>query len=82
VLSLVRLNYHLSGMFDAGLEYRWLTNMLTHEVSHGALVELAWRPMEQVALGIGYNFSRFSDDLLADPNLNQHGFFLRATGSF
>ncbi len=82
VLSLLRLNFHLTDAFDAGLEYRWLTNMLVEQTEHGALVELAWLPSPLVAVGLGYNFTRFSDDLLAAPDDDQHGVFLRVTGRY
>jgi hypothetical protein len=82
LLGLGRLNYHLSDWLDAGAEYRWLANFLTEESEHGALVELAWIPVEYVAVGVGYNFTHFSDDLFAPPGLDPHGFFLRVTGRF
>ncbi|MEO1170518.1 MAG: hypothetical protein AAFX94_00470, partial [Myxococcota bacterium] len=81
-LALGRLNYHLTSSFDVGAEYRWTANSQTEEREHGALFEFAWLPYEYVAVGVGYNFTRFSDDLLADPNLDNHGFFLRVTGRY
>jgi uncharacterized repeat protein (TIGR01451 family) len=82
LLALARVNYHLTNMFDAGAEYRWLGNFLTEESEHGPLFELAWIPVEYVAVGVGYNFTHYSDDLLADPRVNQHGFFLRVTARY
>jgi hypothetical protein len=82
LLGLGRVNYHLADQFDVGAEYRWLGNFLTDESEHGALVEVAWLPVRYVAVGVGYNFTHFSDDLLADPRFEPHGFFLRVTGRF
>jgi len=82
VLALARLNYHVTDEFDVGAEYRWLANMLIDEVEHGALVEVAWLPVEYVAVGVGWNFTRFSDDLLASAPRDEHGFFLRVTGRY
>ncbi len=82
ILALARLGYHLSESFESGVEYRWLGNLLTEESEHGALVELAWLPVPYAAVGVGYNFTRFSDDLLADPTRNHHGYFFRVTGRY
>ncbi|MEM6531456.1 MAG: hypothetical protein AAF654_02470 [Myxococcota bacterium] len=81
-LALGRLNYHLTDAFDVGAEYRWTAISQTEESEHGALFEIAWLPYDYVAVGVGYNFTRFSDDLLADPNLDNHGLFLRVTGRY
>lgn len=82
LLAIVRLNYHLTDAFDAGAEYRWLGDFLTREREHGPLFELAWIPVPYAAVGVGYNFTRFSEDLLADPRLTQHGLFLRVTARY
>jgi outer membrane protein OmpA-like peptidoglycan-associated protein len=82
LLGLLRLNYHLTEMFDVGAEYRWLGNFLTDEEEHGTLVEVAWIPVRYVSVGVGYNFTHFSDDLLADPTTDNHGAFLRVSGRY
>ncbi len=82
LLALLRLNYHLTKMFDAAVEYRWLWSDLAGQTDQGALVEFAWIPVKYASVGIGYNWAHFSDDLLANPLQNTHGFFLRMTGRF
>ena len=82
MLALGRLNYHIWEMFDAAVEYRWRTNTLAQQSEHGALVELAWLPVRYVSVGVGYNFTDFDDDLLRDPNDDDHGFFMRVTGRY
>jgi hypothetical protein len=82
LLTLGRLNYHVTDMLDVGAEYRWLANFLTEEAERGPLVEVAWIPVAYVAVGVGYNFTHYSDDLLADPRVNQHGVFLRVTARY
>ena len=77
-----RLNYHLTSTFDAGLEYRFLTNSLSNDVKHGALVELSYILAEYARLGVGYNFTSFSDDELTDLNRDAGGFFLRVQGTY
>jgi hypothetical protein len=82
LLGILRLNYHLTEAFDVGAEYRWLGNFLTNEVEHGTLVEVAWIPVRYVSVGVGYNFTHFSDDLLDDPTTDRHGAFLRVSGRY
>ncbi len=77
-----RLNYHLTDTFDASLEYRFLTNSLSQDVKHGALLELSYILAEYARLGIGYNFTRFSDDELSDLNRDVGGFFFRVQGTY
>jgi hypothetical protein len=82
ILGLGRINYHVTDSFDAGVEYRVLTNMLAGQTEHGALVELAWIIARYVSIGVGYNFTHFSDDLLVPQSDAHHGLFLRATGRY
>lgn len=82
VLAISRLNYHLTSVVDAAVEYRWLGNVLAEQTEHGPLVEVAWSPVRHVALGVGYNFTRFTDDLLVEDTGNHHGVFLRVTGRY
>ncbi len=82
LLALGRLNYHLTKVFDVAAEYRWLGNMLVEQAQQGALFELAWIPVRYLSVGVGYNFSRFSDDLLQPAGKNDHGLFLRVTGHY
>jgi hypothetical protein len=81
-LSLLRLNYHLTATFDASAEYRWLHNELTGQTKHGPLVELSYILLEHARLGVGYNFSSFSDDELSDLNRDAGGFFFRLQGQY
>jgi hypothetical protein len=49
---------------------------------HGTLFELDYDVTRYVRLGIGYNFSHFSDDELGQLDRDTHGFFLRVVGRF
>ncbi|MCK5690880.1 hypothetical protein KAI87_16485, partial [Myxococcota bacterium] len=81
-LALGRVNYHLLEILDAAAEYRWLYNDLAAQQEHGALLEIAWKPLKYVSVGLGYNFTRFSDDLLASPDRDYHGPYMRVTGQY
>ena len=49
---------------------------------HGLLIEVAYNVHKYVHVGVGYNFSSFSDNLFLDDNRDYSGFFLRVIGKF
>jgi hypothetical protein len=90
-----RLNLHALGMvrslgvdpvvpgeIDLGVEYRVMAGFTYGAVEHGPLVEVQVAPIEHFRLGVGYNWTRFSDDELDSGNIDQSGFFVRAVGTF
>lgn len=77
-----RVNYHLTGDFDAAFEYRLMHNSLSGEWKHGPLVELTYILMEHARLGVGYNFTSFSDDEFSDLDRDVGGFFFRVQGQY
>lgn len=83
-LWLLRAGYTLRGRWELGAEYRflYLDRPGSAELRHGALAEATYRLNDRVWLGAGYNFSRFSDDELADLERDSHGFFLRVVGRY
>ena len=82
ILLVNRLNYHLTRMFDIGVEYRFLRQSLTQDWQHGVLVEFNWIVEDYVRLGIGYNFTRFAEDELGDFNRDASGVFFRVTAQY
>ena len=52
------------------------------QAKHGALLEIAYTLKGRVRLGLGYNFSRFSDNELGDLERDSHGLFLRLVGTY
>jgi hypothetical protein len=90
-----RLNLHALGMIrsfgadpvvpgeiDLGIEYRVMAGFTYGAVEHGPLVEVQVAPIEHFRLGVGYNWTRFSDDELDSGNIDRSGFFVRAVGTF
>ena len=77
----------IPGELDLGLEYRVLTGVSYAGLEHGALVEVQVAPIEQLRLGVGYNFTSFSDNEtersgLEGGSIDRSGFFVRAVGSW
>lgn len=90
IMWINRLNFHLIKKLDIGVEYRflWMWQASAGEAfalstfDHGLLIEAAYNVHQYVHLGVGYNFSSFSDNLFADPNRSYNGFFLRVVGKY
>lgn len=81
-LAISRVNYHLTDIFDLGVEYRFLHNTLADDLKHGALLEFSYIVKDYARLGVGYNFTSFSDDELSDLNRDVGGFFFRIQGTY
>jgi len=82
-LSVHRLNYHLTKKFDVATEYRKLEQKgagVSNEEA-GFLGEILYSLTDHFAIGAGYNFTSFDDDLAASPK-NARGFFFRAQGRY
>jgi uncharacterized repeat protein (TIGR01451 family) len=87
LLRRVGVDPGLPGELDLGLEYRVLSGLSYVGLEHGALIELQVAPLEQLRIGVGYNFTRFSDNEtersgLEGGAIDRSGFFVRAVGSW
>ncbi|MBU9889392.1 MAG: hypothetical protein KTQ49_05960 [Candidatus Omnitrophica bacterium] len=82
-LSANRINFHVTRKWDLAVEYRILWQSASLDtLKHGALVEIDREFYEYVRLGIGYNFTDFSDDLRDTNSFRSQGPFVRMTGKF
>lgn len=82
-LSASRINFHVTRKWDLALEYRLLAQFdAMDSLKQGALVEVDREFYEYVRLGVGYNFTDFSDDLRDVNSSRTHGPFVRMTGKF
>ena len=89
-LSASRINFHVTRKWDFAVEYRILSQSYAMEtLRQGVVVELDRAIYEYVRLGVGYNFTNFTDDLRylngnysTTDNLRAQGFFVRMTGKF
>ena len=80
-LGVVRLDYHVVNKWDILAEGRILSSELANDERLGALVGLYRHVGENAKIGVGYNFSEFSDDL-TDFSADSEGVFLNLVGKF
>ncbi len=78
-LMIHRLNYRIDRNWTIGGEYRKLTQMEAKDSKQGILLEATRNINDNMQLGLGWNFTRFNDDL-TDLNFTAQGPFLRMTG--
>ena len=79
-LYVVRGDYRFRDKWEALLETRLLDMPDLNESRTGALAAVSRYFGDHVKVGIGYNFSDFSDDL-TDLSFDHQGLFLNVTGS-
>jgi len=81
-LMIHRVDYKLPKALGIGSEYRTLAVDITQDQRSGWLSELTWQANKQVRLGIGYNFTDFSDRLNTLNDYSEKGWFLRVQGGW
>lgn len=84
LVALLRLGWLFGRRWDVAAEYRLLRvgRDDAAELKHGALVEVAFFLDKRIRLGVGYNFTHFSDDEMTDLDADTHGFFFRVVGRY
>jgi len=80
-LYIVRADWHVVRKWDFMLEGRMLELPQAGDRRSGALVGLYRQLGDHLKLGIGYNFTDFSDDL-TDLSYDSQGVFINAVGKF
>ncbi|MFC1510639.1 hypothetical protein ACFL49_03160, partial [Candidatus Omnitrophota bacterium] len=80
-LMVHRLNYKLDMDWAIGGEFRILRQKEAQDAKRGFLIEASRRLGAYAQLGVGYNFTDFSDDL-TDLDYTSQGPFVRLTGKF
>lgn len=80
-LGVIRLDYHVVKKWDILAEGRVLSSSLADDTQTGALVGLYRHVGDNAKVGVGYNFSKFSDDL-TNFDTDSDGFFLNLVGKF
>jgi hypothetical protein len=76
-----RLNYHLTYLLDASVEYRILWDMQAMDNRNGFLAALYYSIGKNMRLGVGYNFTTYTDNLTF-LNYNAKGPFINAVGKW
>lgn len=77
----VQARYQLRAKWDALAEHRWLRVDENDSSQQGWLVGVDRHLSENFRLGVGYNFSSFSDNLTV-LDYDQEGWFLNVTGTY
>lgn len=77
----MRWRYHLIKRWDALAEYRWLDVDEAQSTRQGWLVGLDRHITDYLKLGVGYNFTDFSDDL-TQLDYEYEGWFVNAVGKY
>ncbi len=80
-LGVLRARYHMVHKWDGMLEYRYLTSTEIDDVRQGWLVGMYRQLGSHFKMGVGYNFTDFSDDL-TDLDYDYGGWFIDAVGKF
>ena len=76
-LFIQRLNYRFMNKFDLGTEFRTLIQEEADDQSAGFLTELMWEVVDNARLGLGYNFTDFSDNEFSENDYSVQGWFVR-----
>ena len=80
-LVVLRTDWHWVREWDAVAEVRRLAVREARDARKGALVGIYRHVGEHAKVGIGYNFTDFSDDL-TDMSYRSRGWFINALGTF
>jgi len=70
------------GDIDLAVEYRLRTLITQAQFDHGFVTELGIVPVPYVRIGMGFNFSRISDDEFAKSNQNAFGPYIRMQATY
>ncbi len=81
LLFVGRVDWHLVKRWDLLLEGRVLDLIDAKDSRSGALVALYRHLGQHIKVGVGYNFTDFSDDL-TDLDYDNHGLFFNIVGKF
>lgn len=80
-IGVVRFDYHVVKKWDLLAEGRVLSSSLADDKQYGALLGVYRHVGDNAKIGVGYNFSKFSDDL-RDFDADSDGFFINLVGKF
>ena len=81
-LSVSRLNFNVWQDWYLGAEYRMLLQTEADDSRQGWLTEVMWEPVKHFRLGVGYNFTDFSDNEFSNNDYSTHGLYFRFQGKY
>ncbi len=77
----LRSRWHVARKWDAMAEYRWLQQEEADNDRGGMLVTINRHIADNFKVGVGYNFTDFSDDL-TDLDYDHEGWFVNLVGKY
>ena len=78
-----RFTWHLGDAWDAALEYRTLaTRQAALDDTDGFLLEVNRLFLRHLRLGVGYNFTDFTDNEFSANDYSARGYFFRIQGKY
>ncbi len=77
----LRGRYHMTSNWDGLVEYRWLNVEEDDSTRHGLLMSIDRHLGNNFKVGVGYNFTDFSDDL-RDLDYDNNGWFINLVGKY
>lgn len=80
-LAIMRTDYHIVKQWDLVAEMRYLNAQEAQDAKMGALLGIYRHINDNIKIGIGYNFTDFSDDL-TNLDYRSHGPFVNVIGKF
>ncbi|MGA1865526.1 MAG: hypothetical protein ACMUHX_10730 [bacterium] len=81
-LMIQRLNFHIWKQIDFGTEYRILLQNESDDSREGWLTEFTWEAVKHLRLGVGFNFTDFSDNEFSENDYSVYGWFFRIQGKY
>jgi hypothetical protein len=81
-LAISRLNFNVWEDWYLGTEYRMLLQSEADDSRQGWATEVMWEPWDHLRLGVGYNFTDFSDNEFSDNDYSSHGLYFRFQGKY
>ncbi|NNE43448.1 MAG: hypothetical protein HKN12_04515, partial [Gemmatimonadetes bacterium] len=81
-LGLQRVDVTVRHPVDLGLEYRLLRQRETEDTLQGWLAEISGKVRPRLRIGVGFNFTDFSDDEFEMNDYSVRGWFLRLQGKY
>lgn len=80
-LYALKTTYHIVNNWDVLGEYHWLVSNTSHDKKEGCLASVQYHINKNMKVGVGYNFTSFTDDLVSS-NYNAKGYFVNIIGKF
>lgn len=79
---LTRLNYHLTDAWDLGIEHRILRTRQAEDIKQGFSVELDRTIWKLFQVGVGYHFTKYTEDITHADDFKTNRWFLRLAGKY